>query len=106
MLATEYAKHYNIKAQQEEESNMTFRNRVAAALREMGRIIEAHEAYQDERYKTSDSVMPGVTGTIAQALQGRSYSGDQIGNDIFAGTIVQTPDSVSAETALLLMMLR
>lgn len=105
MLATEYAEYYDIEAQQEGESDMAFRSRVAARLRGKSKIIEAHEAYQDERYENSDSVMTGVTGAIAQALRGCSYSGDQIGNDIAAGVVAQAPeDSMTPMTALLMTL--
>lgn len=49
MLATKYAGHYGIEAQHEDEDNLEFRARVADELREMGLVIEADEAYQDER---------------------------------------------------------
>lgn len=89
MLATEYAEYYKIEAQKESESDLDFRQRVSVALREMGHIIEAHEAYQDQRYEESDNVMTGLFGAIAQALQGTHYGGDPVGNDIAAGLLVR-----------------
>jgi hypothetical protein len=89
MLATEYARYYGVEEQRENESDMAFRGRVSTALRDMGHIIEAHEAYQDERYEDSDSVMTGLFGAMAQALQGTRYGGDPVGNDIAAGTLVR-----------------
>jgi hypothetical protein len=47
MLATKYAEYYEIEAQHENEDNVSFRKRVASALREMGHIIEAHEVYTE-----------------------------------------------------------
>jgi len=91
MLATQYAEYYGIEAQKEDESEAAFCSRVAVRLREMGKIIEAHEAYNDEQYESSDAVMTGVFGAVAQALQGCSYGGDPIGNDIAAGVVVQYP---------------
>lgn len=89
MLATEYAKYYGVEEQREGESDMAFRGRVSTALRDMGHVIEAHEAYQDERYEDSDSVVTGLFGVMAQALQGTRYGGDLMGNDIVAGILVR-----------------
>lgn len=106
MLATEYAEYYEIEAQGDDEPDTTFRNRVANVLRESGRLIEAHEAYQDERYEQSDNVMGGVIGAVAQALQGTNYSGDQIGNDIAAGVVARdNRPKVPPEMALLMVAL-
>ncbi len=60
----------------------------------MGKIIEAHEAYQDKRYEDSDSVMTGITGAVAQAFQGVDYGSHgerQVGDDIAAGILAQAP---------------
>jgi len=109
MLATEYAKYYGIKEQQPDESDDTFRHRVAGELRDMGKLVEAHEAQRDERIEQSDDVMSGVMGAVAQALQGVDYgvTGEQqVGCDIAAGGIVQNPQpEMSVEMALLAMML-
>ncbi len=106
MLATEYAEYYSIASQEESESDYTFRNRVANALREMGHVIEAHEAFQDKRYEQSDDVMGGVIGAMAQALQGTNYSGDPIGNDIAAGVVAQDDrPKLTPEMALLMIEL-
>jgi hypothetical protein len=50
MLATEYAKYYDIEPQGGDESDNGFMSRVASKLRDMGHIIEAHEAQQNKRY--------------------------------------------------------
>lgn len=108
MLATEYAEFYSIKAQQEGERNLAFRGRVAGALRNMGKIIEAHEAQQDARYESSDKVMTGFFGALAQALHGDygSTGESQIGDDIAAGIVVQKPQpEMSPEMALALVAL-
>lgn len=92
MLATEYAKYYRIREQQSGEDDYTFRHRIAGALRDMGKIIEAHEAQRDERIEQSNDVMTGVMGAMAMALQGIDYhiSGEQqVGCDIAAGGIIQ-----------------
>ena len=109
MLATEYAQYYKVEAQREGESDTAFRGRVSGALRDMGHIIEAHEAYQDERYENSDSVTTGIMGAMAQALHGVNYhsSGErQIEDDIAAGIVSQAPkkdtDPMMAILAILL----
>ena len=106
-LATEYAKYYGIQEQAEGESDYDFRYRVAGVLREKGNIIEAHEAFNNERYENSDNVMTGIMGAAAQAMQGVEYSKDgqhKIDDDFAAGTIVQKPkdDPTTALLALLL----
>ena len=89
MLATGYAEYYGIEPQREDESDKGFRGRVATALRQSGHLVEAHEAYQDARYETSDDVMTGLFGVVAQALAGTNYGGDPIGNDLAAGGLVR-----------------
>ena len=110
MLATDYAKYYGIPAQGQNETDLAFRSRVAGALRDMGHLVEAHEAQQDQRYEDSDEVMTGITGAIAQALQGRDYGrrGEQlIGDDIAAGYVAKSPpdDGMGALLAMMMTML-
>lgn len=109
MLATEYAGYYEIEQQQSDEDDYAFHHRVAGELRDMGKIIEAHEAQRDERIEQSDDVMSGVMGAVAQVLQGVNYrvSGEQqVGCDIAAGAIVQNPQpEMSVGMALLAMLL-
>lgn len=109
MLATEYAQYYGIASQGEGEADMVFRNRVSGALRDMGHIIEAHEAWQDKLYDQSDDVMTGVIGAVAQVLQGVDYGSrgaSQVGDDIAAGAIVQNPQhKMDANMALFAMLL-
>jgi len=108
MLATQYAEYYKITPQTEKESDYNFRHRVAGELRDMGKIIEAHEAQQDERYENSDSVMAGVAGALAQALQGVDYgvSGvQQVGCDIAAGGIALNPKKELSPEMLLMACL-
>lgn len=90
MLATEYAEYYGIDPQGAEESDPAFRERVAGALRAKGKLIEAHEAFQDARYEDSDDVMGGIIGALAQALGGVDYGMDdvrKIEDDIATGQI-------------------
>ena len=108
MLATEYAKYYEIDPQHEGESDAAFKSRVSGALRAQGRLIEAHEAYQNERYEESDDVMTGILGAVAQAMQGIDYGGDderKVGDDIAAGTIVKSTKRDDALMALMALML-
>jgi len=106
MLATDYAEYYEIEAQREGEDDYAFRNRVANALRARGRLIEAHEAFRNERYEQSDDVMGGVIGAVAQAMQGTSYRGDPIGNDIAAGVVAQDDKpKLTPEMAMLMVEL-
>jgi len=106
MLATDYARYYNLPPQAENESDTDFRSRTALALREQGKIIEAHEPYQDAYYDQNSNVMTGIMGAVVQALQNRHYSGDPIFNDIAVGTIVQNPKAtLSPEEVLLAILL-
>jgi hypothetical protein len=94
MLATDYAGYYGIAPQGDNETDVAFRSRVSGILRDRGQIIEAHEAYADERYEDSDNVMTGITGAMAQALHGTNYGSygvRQIDDDFAVGTIVQNP---------------
>jgi hypothetical protein len=78
----------------------------------MGHLIEAHEALQNARWDDPEKggdVTSGITGALAQALQGRDYHvhGErQIGCDIAAGMYVlhKKPDP-SAESLLLMVAL-
>lgn len=106
MLATEYANYYKIDPQGKDESDLDFKYRVSGKLRDMGHIVEAHEAFRDERYEQSDDVMTGVMGAMAQALHGdygRSGS-TQVGDDIAVGHVVKNPRSEMAPEMALLMI--
>ncbi len=103
MLATEYAKYYKIDKQQEDEDDLVFRSRVAGVLRDMGHIIEAHEAQQNAHHDESNQVMTGVFGAIAQAFHGIDYnrSGEQqVGDDIAVGAVMQNPIQMSPTEAI------
>lgn len=92
-LAAQYAEHYGFEAQGDDESDHGFRSRVAGQLRDMGNVIEAHEALRNERYEQSDDVTAGIFGAFAQTLQGGSgRSGEQqLGDDIATGTVLRYP---------------
>lgn len=96
MLATRYAEYYGISRQGENESDSSFRYRVAGKLRDMGHLIEAHEAQQDARWDENETVVAGITGALAQMLQDIDYgqSGkQQVGIDIAAGSLARDTNS-------------
>lgn len=106
----ELARHYDIPAQSQTESDTDFRHRVAGALRAAGKIIEAHEAQQNARWdakgRAGESVQDGIMGALAQALQGNPYGNlegvSQVGADIAAGVLVRdAPRKRAADAALL-----
>jgi hypothetical protein len=108
-ITTQRAKEFGLNPQAEGESDMAFRNRVSGRLRDMGHLIEAHEAYSDRLYDDPEGdAMTGVIGAIAQAMQGRDYGkrgSDQIGVDIAAGLHTQHAErSNPSANALMLMM--
>lgn len=92
-ITAQRAREFGIEEQGKQESDDGFRNRVAGRLRDMGHIIEAHEAQQNSLYDDPDGgAMTGIIGAVAQALHGRNYGSTgsrQIGDDIAVGTIVQ-----------------
>lgn len=84
-----------LPAQRQDELDVDFQRRIAGALRDMGKLIEAHEALHNARYDSgSDNgvAITGVMGAIAQALQGINYgvSGrPQVECDHVAGEYLQ-----------------
>lgn len=115
MLATEYARSFNLEAQKQGESDSDFKCRVAGELRNRGRIIESHEALNDGLYDQNKSTMTGIVGALAFAMAGRRFNGDpihptngkrQVDDDFAAGVLTQNPKpSMSPETALLMVSL-
>ena len=94
MLSTEYAHQFGIAPQRTDESDDSFKSRVAGELRDMGEIIYAHEAATDAYYDQSADAMTGILGAVAQAMQGKDYnvSGSaQVNTDLVAGKVVQKP---------------
>ena len=104
MITKQRAQEFGIEAQREDESDFEFRDRVSNSLRAMGHLIEAHEAFSNKLYDdpTGDA-MTGIIGAVAQAMQGKSYRGNQIANDIATGVVAQRPKNDLAD-ALILMM--
>jgi hypothetical protein len=109
MLATEYARHYDIEPQREGESDTQFRQRVAGELRDKGELVLAHEAQRNERIEQSEDVMTGVLGAVAQALQDVDYNVNgerQVGCDIAAGELVRHPKpKMTPKMAMLAILL-
>ena len=108
-LATEYAGYYTIAPQGDNESNLSFRERVAGGLRDQGELILAHEAYQNARWDESADVVTGITGALAQVMRGKNYGSKgnrQIGDDLAVGYLVENPkpdnDPMMAMLAMLL----
>lgn len=106
-ITNQRANEFGIELQKEGESNAAYRDRVANAIRAQGHIIEAHEAQTNALYDNPNSgAMTGIMGAMAQALEGRSYGGNQVGNDIAAGVIAQSGrDTRSTGLAALLAIM-
>lgn len=107
-LATEYAQYYKIEPQKEGESDADFRGRVAGVLRGAGNIVEAHEAFNNERFDQSDDVLTGIMGAAAMALQDKNYgsTGERLIDDEFAaGTIARAPKKDDSALLLLALLL-
>lgn len=98
-MAHQYAEYLGVKIG-ENESQDSFKSRVAGILRQKGSIIEAHEVYSGRRFDDPDQgptgPMTGILGAVAQALQDKNYSPNdperQIGDDIASGVIVKAPE--------------
>ena len=88
------AEYHRIEPQREGEHDFDFRLRVSGELRAKGKIIEAHESFQNARWddpQHGKSVLDGITGGCALALSAPAWPQDperQIGDDICAGVLV------------------
>lgn len=111
MLATQYARWYDIPPQAEGESDSAFTSRVSGALRDAGHIIEAHEVHTNKRYdEEGSSAMDGILGAVAMALRGVDYGrkgSALVGDEIAAGIVKQSPEPkrMSPEEVMLAMLL-
>ena len=100
--ARAYGEYYEIP-QREQEDDFAYRSRVAGELRRQGKIIEAHEAASGRRWDDPEQgptgPVAGITGAMAQALQGIEYSPHdpehQVGDDIAAGVVASAGESQS-----------
>lgn len=110
MLATKYAEYYSIEVQDKSESDADFRLRVSHALRAQGYIIEAQEAYHDQRYEDSSTVMAGLYGDIGRALgkvpqYSKEGTHSDEGDKVAAGYLLQHKRDEPDPMALLLACL-
>lgn len=108
-ITEQRAQEFGIAPQREGESDFEFRHRVSGALRDQGHIIEAHEAFQNALYDQNDDVMTGIVGAMAQTLHDIDYGSHgsrQVGDDIAAGAIAQSPrDDGAAMLGLVVVLL-
>ena len=101
---------YKLPPQGADESDYNFRHRVAGQLRDMGKLIEAHEAQQDARWDDDSKggdVQAGIMGAVAQALQGVDYhvrGEQQVGCDIAAGMYLKHKKPDPSPEAMMLML--
>ena len=105
----QHQEYFQLAPQGVDESDYDFRHRIAGELRNMGKIIEAHEAQQNARWDDETKggdVMAGIMGAMAQSLQGVDYhvrGEQQVGCDIAAGLYLKhkKPDPSPAEMLLM-----
>ncbi len=105
------AAYHHIDPQGPDESETAFRERVSGTLRDQGHVIEAHEAYHNQRYDEGgdDGVggpMVGAFGAAALALAGRDFGSTGvrlIGDEMMAGVIVKEPRPRDDGAALLVL---
>lgn len=108
-ITTQRAAEFGIETQRPGESDIAFRGRVAGRIRDMGHMIEAHEAQSNMLYNdSSGDPMTGILGAVAQVMQKRDYhvSGEnQIGCDIAAGHYMKNPPRQENDAFLMMAML-
>jgi hypothetical protein len=107
--ATELAAYYRIQAQRTDEGDHAFCQRVAGRLRKMGHVVEAHEIACGRRFDEAggESVLAGLSGAVALALDGRRYSRNgeaMLGDEFAAGTIARNPKPQMTPGMALLMV--
>ena len=91
--------------QGEDESDGSYRERVAGVLRANDQVIEAHEVITGRRYDDPEQgdmgPMTGIIGAMAQELHGHILSPHdperQIGDDIAYGVVVRAGADRSAQ---------
>lgn len=102
-ITEERAKEFGIQQQRENETHSAFRYRVSERLRQMGYIIEAHEAQTDHLYDDPNgNAMIGITGAVAKSIQRKHYPGSEVATDIAAGVVVSEPENPLRDALLLL----
>lgn len=112
-VTVQRAEEFGIAGKGEDEGVSAFRHRVAGALREMGHIIEAHEAQTDRLYNDPgngllDDPMTGIIGAVAQVTGGIDYGSSdgiqQVGDDMAVGTVVRLPEEKMNPDVTMLML--
>jgi len=101
--ARQYGEYYKI-AQRKGESDGSYRLRVAAELRQQGKIVEAHEAMSGRSYDDPAQgdlgPMAGIAGAMVQALRGRELSPHdperQLGDDCATGFLALNPSGTDS----------
>jgi hypothetical protein len=101
---------FELAPQGADESDSAFRHRIAGELRDMSKVIEAHEAQQNARWDdeaTGGDVLAGVMGALAQAAQGVDFhvhGEQQVGCDLVAGLYVKHKKPDPSPDSMLLML--
>lgn len=98
-VTAQRAQEFNLPPQGPDESESAFKDRISGALRDMGHIIEAHEAatgklYNDGGDDPLSNPMTGIMGALAQKMQGVDYhqsGSNQVGLDVAAGYVKKDP---------------
>lgn len=113
-ITAQRARDFKLMPQGKNENDYNFRDRIAGELREMGHLIEAHEALQNRLYddpEAGTSVVDGVMGAMAQTMSGVNYRArdgeQQCGFDMAAGALVRhsrPPEERKLESAMLLLL--
>lgn len=114
LVTAQRAQEYNLPPQGPDESESAFKNRISGALRDMGHIIEAHEAatgklYNDGGDDPMSNPMTGIMGVLAQKMQGVDYhqsASNQVGMDVAAGYVAthKKPGALEGLSPELLVM--
>ncbi len=109
-FTAELAKYHKIDPQGSDESESAFKHRVSGALREMGHLIEAHEAFHNQRYDEEGggalNPMVGLLGAAALASAGRDFGGSgtsRIGDEMMAGVIAKEPRRSDDSAAMMML---
>ena len=107
------AEWFGIDPQGPNENETEFKDRVSGALRDMGHIIEAHEAFHNQLYdevsEGEPGPMVGILGAMAQQMHGKNYGRrgvSQVGDDVAVGMVVEkSRPEMPPEMALLALLM-
>lgn len=105
-ITAQRANEFGLEPQGEKESDTAFRERISGKLRDMGQLVEAHEAHANALYDDPEGgAMTGIMGAVSQALQRTNYGSSgsgAVGIDIAAGTVASKPSDPAADAMLVL----